>query len=151
MSFWKNACDIITRGGTHNLFGTVGAHIAGLIFHILGFSSFWLVAILLVMGILSFRGQPLSSAVKSMIAAFALPVSSSGILNLLYPGQVVFKGGAMPAGGLIGLYLAKAAVSFLNHFGALILLMAIFMISLMLITHLSLGVLFSRAWAHGSW
>lgn len=148
MAFWKNACDILTQGGTHNLFGTVGAHIAGLIFHILGFSSFWLAAILLILAIFSFRGQHLPSAVKSITAASALPISSSGILSLLYPGAVAFKGSAMAAGGLIGLYLAKASASILNPFGALILLIAVFVISLMLITHISMGFLFSRA---GTW
>jgi len=120
-----------------------------MLFDILGFSSFWLVVIMLLMAILSFRGQPLSSAVKSAIAAVALPISSSGILNLIYPGEVIFKGGPIFAGGLVGLYLAGLAEGFLNHFGALILLVAVFIISLMLITHVSLGWLLSRisSWA----
>ena len=50
----------------------------------------------------------------------------------------------MTAGGLIGLYLSGFTESFLNNVGALVLLSAIFIISLMLITHLSLGWLFSR-------
>jgi len=115
---------------------------------VLGFSSFWLVAIFAVMTILSFRGQPLSSAVKNIIAACTLPVSFSGLLNLQFSGPVGFSGGSMPAGGLVGLHLAGFLEGFLNHFGAYILLLAVFIISLMLITHLSLGWFFSSL---GTW
>ncbi len=128
----------------HNLFGTVGAHLSGSIFYLLGFSSFWLIVISFVMAILSFRGRPFSSAIKSVIAAFALPFSFSGLLNLHFSETVTFRNGTLPAGGQIGLYLAKFTENFLNHFGAYILLLAIFIISLMLLTHLSLGWLFSK-------
>ncbi len=148
LSFWKNAWNLITQAEPNNLFGTVGAHLAGGLFETLGFSAFWLVVILLIMTILSFRGQPLSSAVKSIIAAFALPISFSGILNLQFSEAVLYRGGNMPAGGLVGLYMAGFIESFLNHFGAYILFLAIFIISFMLITHVSLGGLFSRI---GTW
>jgi len=147
-TFWKNAFDLITQGEPSNLFGTVGAHLAGGLYSMLGFSSFWLVAILVVMTILSFRGQPLSSAVKSIIAAVALPVSFSGILNLHFLEAVSYRGGSMPAGGIVGLHIAEFTEGFLNHFGAYILFLIIFTISLMLVTHLSMGWLFSKT---GTW
>jgi len=140
---WSSADSL---GKAHNLFGAVGAHLAGSIFFLLGFSSFWLVAILVVMAILAFRGQPLSSAVKSIIASIALPLSFSGLLNLQLSALVNFKGTAMPPGGFIGLHIASLTEGFLNHFGAYLLLLVIFIISLMLITHLSLGWLFSKIW-----
>ena len=143
-SFWKEGFHNFFQIEHQNLFGTVGAHLSGGLFDILGFSAFWLVVILVVMTVLSFRGQPLSSAVKSIVASVALPISSSGILNLIWPDKVVFKGGSMTAGGLIGLYLSGLTESFLNNVGALVFLFAIFIISFMLITHLSLGRLFSR-------
>ncbi len=138
---WSSADSL---GKAHNLFGTVGAHLAGSIFFLLGFSSFWVVAILVVMAILAFRGQPLSSAVKSIIAAIALPVSFSGLLNLQFSASMNFRGVDMPPGGFIGLHIANLTEGFLNHFGGYLLLLAIFIISLMLITHLSLGWLFSK-------
>ncbi len=129
---------------THNLFGTVGAHLAGSIFYALGFSAYWLVIVLIAMAFLSFRGQPPTSAVKSAVASVALPVSFSGLLNLHFSEYVAFKGGSMPAGGKVGFYVAGFLEGFLNHFGAYIFLLAVFVISLMLITHISLGWLFSR-------
>jgi len=135
---------LLELGKADNLFGTVGAHLSGGLFYVLGFSSFWLVAILLVTAILSFREQPLSSAVKSVIATLVLLVSFSGILNLQFPDEISFRDGNMRAGGLVGFYLAGLSEGVLNHFGAYVLLLAIFIISLMITTHLSLGWLFSK-------
>ncbi len=69
-------------GKAHNLFGTVGAHLAGGVFFLVGFSSFWLVIIALTMAFLSFRGRHVSSPVKSTVAALTLLASFSGILSL---------------------------------------------------------------------
>ena len=127
-----------------NLFGAVGAHLAGGLFALLGFSSFWLVIVLVVLAILSFRGQALSSSVRSMTAAVALPVSFSGILNLQFLNVVSYKGHFMQAGGLVGYYTARWTGDFLNQFGASVFLVAVFVISLMLISHISIGLFFSR-------
>ncbi|MEE4353687.1 MAG: DNA translocase FtsK [Desulfatiglans sp.] len=144
--FWNVAGPI---GRAENLFGTLGAHIAGLSFGLLGFSSFWLVAICLVKASLSFRGRPISSPFLSIIATLALLVSFAAILNLKLPQQVDMRGGNIEAGGLIGLYLAGSIEDLLNNFGAYVFLLTIFVISLMVVTHLSLGWLFSRfySWA----
>ena len=128
-----------------NLFGTVGAHLAGIIFDLLGFSAFWLVMICLTMALFSFWSRPFSSPVKALFAALLLVISFSGILNLQLPGKVVFKGGDIEAGGLVGLYLSRATETYLNHFGANILLATIFIISLMVATRFSLGRLFSKS------
>lgn len=137
--------DTGSLGKAHNLFGTAGAHLAGGICFLIGFSCFWLVVIPAVMSILSFRGKPLSSAVKNTVAMIVLPVSFSGILNLLFPVAPVFRGHPMEAGGFIGLHLAEFTKGFLNEAGGLILLSAVFIISLMLITRLSLGRVLSTA------
>ncbi|HBF43433.1 MAG TPA: hypothetical protein DDW42_07355, partial [Desulfobacteraceae bacterium] len=116
-------------GNSQNLFGTVGAHLAGGTFFLLGFSSFWLVVILIVMSFLSFKGCPLSSPIETTIAALALLVSFSGILNLQFLEVVSFRSGNIIAGGLLGIYLAGLTEGYLNHFGAYVLLFTIFIIS----------------------
>ncbi|MBW2000567.1 MAG: DNA translocase FtsK 4TM domain-containing protein, partial [Deltaproteobacteria bacterium] len=50
--FWQKAGISLLKA--RNLFGPVGAHIAGGIFLLLGFSSFWLVLLFLALAILSF-------------------------------------------------------------------------------------------------
>ena len=131
-------------GKAHNLFGTVGAHLAGAAFFLLGFSAFWVVIILFALSFNSFRRRPVSSPVVSTISALVLIISFCGILSLNFPEQVTFKGGNMIAGGLVGIFLADLGRSLLNQPGAYLFLITVFIISLMAATHLSLGWLFSR-------
>ena len=128
----------------YNLFGTVGANLAGGIFFLLGFSSFWLVLIFLTFAFLSFRGHTLSSPIKSITASLILVFSFSGILSLQLPKASVYRGGEVMSGGLAGVHIAGFMKGFLNYFGAYVLLAAIFIISLMVCTHISFGWVFSR-------
>jgi len=128
---------------SHNLFGTVGAHLAGGLFFLLGFSAFWFVIILLALTYHSFRGRGPMHPVITASASLALPLCFSGILCLQFHEIVTFRDGSMIAGGLVGLYLAGWAKSFLNQFGAYVFLSTIFIICLLIATHLSLGNLFS--------
>jgi len=138
--FWNVTGSV---GKAHNLFGTVGAHLAGALFDLLGFSAFWLAAILLAISFISFQGKPLSSPLISIVATITMLVSFSAILNLQFAGEVVYRGGKITAGGLVGLHLSGLTEKVLNHFGAYVLLVTVFMISLMVVTHLSLGRIFS--------
>ena len=131
-------------GKAHNLFGTVGAHLSRWIFHILGFSSFWLVVFFLVLAFLSFRGNTFLSPVKSIITILFLVVSFSGIVSLQLPEMVIYRGEEVRSGGLAGYYISGFTKGFLNYFGAAVLLWAIFIISLMVCTRLSFSRLFSK-------
>jgi len=133
-------------GQTKNLFGTIGAHISGGIFLVLGFSSFWLVLFALGLALLSFKGKSLESPLRVMLTALVLLLSSSALLALKFPRAVIFKGTEIMAGGMCGLYLSDLSQKLLNQFGAYVLVGAIFIISLMLLTHLSLSWLLSFAW-----
>jgi S-DNA-T family DNA segregation ATPase FtsK/SpoIIIE len=138
---WEVADDV---GKAHNLFGTVGAHLAGGIFFLLGFSSFWLVAIFLTMAFYSFLGHTSSSPLKNMIAILFLIFSFSGIMSLQMPETVLYRGGEVLSGGRAGLHVSGLMKGFLNYFGAYVLLSAIFLISLMICTHISFGWVFSK-------
>ncbi len=135
----------------HNLFGTVGAQLSGWIFVSLGFSSFWLVVIFLTMAYLSFTGHTLLSPIKSVIAILLLIFSFSGIMGLQLPEMVAYKGSEVRSGGLAGLYVSSYMKGVLNGFGAYVLLVAIFIISLMVCTRISFGKVFSKIslWAAG--
>ncbi|MBN1276381.1 MAG: DNA translocase FtsK [Deltaproteobacteria bacterium] len=131
-------------GKAQNLFGTVGSHLAGAMFLVLGFSSIFLVIAFLLLSFLSFRGKALASPIKVAVAVFVLIASSAGILNLQFPEALPFREGVIMAGGLIGLHLAEFSKGFLNYFGANAFLITLFIISLMAATHMSLGWVFSR-------
>jgi S-DNA-T family DNA segregation ATPase FtsK/SpoIIIE len=137
-----------TLGKAQNLFGTVGAHVAGTLFFLLGFSSFWLPIIFMALAVLAFRGQPPHSPIKNFLAILALLISSSVILHLRLPGRVIFRGEGINAGGTLGLITGEWTRDFLNDFGAHALFFTVFIISLMVATHLSLGWLIQKI---GKW
>ncbi|MBW2609407.1 MAG: DNA translocase FtsK [Deltaproteobacteria bacterium] len=141
--FWNVTGHI---GNVHNLFGTVGSHLAGGIFFLLGFSSFWLVVIFFIMAILSFRGRTLLPPIRSVIAILCLVVSFSGLIHihLQLPETVTYRGGSVIGGGLVGLHVSVFMKGFLNYFGAYVFLLAIFIICFMICTHITLGQVFSR-------
>ena len=128
----------------HNLFGTLGAHLSGWIFLAIGFSSFWLIPVFLVMAFFSLQGRALSSPAKSTVAILCLVVSFSGMLVLRLPQEILYRGGKVISGGLAGYYVAGFMRGFLNDFGAFVLLLAVFIISLMVCTNLSFGWLFTK-------
>ncbi|HEX9910038.1 MAG TPA: DNA translocase FtsK 4TM domain-containing protein [Desulfatiglandales bacterium] len=134
----------------HNLFGPVGAHLAGWIFRALGFSSLWLVAVFAALSVLSFRGLALPSPAKSATATFCLLLSFAGLLNLYLPQAIVYRGGKVISGGLIGYFIARFMTNLLNDFGACVILGAIFIISFMVITDASFGWIFSNIYLWGN-
>ena len=131
-------------GKANNLFGTVGANLSGYLFRILGFSSFWLIAVFFIMAVLSFRGRVLLPVIRSVISILFLVFSFSGLLSLQLGESVVYRGGELLSGGLAGNYISNLMQGFLNYFGANVFLFTVFVISLMICTHISFGSIFIR-------
>ena len=140
-----------TISKAQNLFGTVGAHLSGVIFRTVGFSSFWLVLLFLALAVLSFGEHALLSPFKMTVTSLFLVFSFSGILGLQLRETVAFRGGAVHAGGFAGWHVSTFMEGLLNYFGAYLLLSAIFIVSLMFCTRLSFGWLLSKIalWASG--
>jgi S-DNA-T family DNA segregation ATPase FtsK/SpoIIIE len=136
--------NVAQPGKAHNLFGTVGAHLSGWVFLLLGFSSLWLVAILFAMAFLSFLGHAILPPLRTVISVLCMVVSFSAIMNLQFPNKLIFRGGEVLSGGLVGHYIGHIMKRPLNDFGAYVLLLAIFVISVMVCTRFSLGWVFSR-------
>ena len=126
-----------------NLFGMAGAHLAGYLFLIIGFSSFWPVIIFLTMSVSFFRGMATPPPLKGIIAVICLVISSSGIMNLQLGDEVHYRGGLITSGGLAG-YISIPLEKFMNFFGANVFLLAVFVISLMICTNISFGFFFSK-------
>jgi S-DNA-T family DNA segregation ATPase FtsK/SpoIIIE len=136
-------------GKAHNLLGTVGAHLAGAAFQVLGFSSLWLIPLFLALALFAFKDRHVSSVLKTVIAMALLLLCFSGLLELHMEQKVLFRGGRILAGGMAGLFLANHFKGFLNAFGAYILFLMGFVISLMVLTQVSLGQVFSGIWWSG--
>jgi len=133
-------------GHFQNLFGTIGAHLSGALFLTLGFSSFWLILICIGWAVISFRGEEFDSVLASSVCLASLILTTAGLLGLRLGKPIALRGGEMLAGGLVGLYISHFLKQLLNSFGTYLLLGAIFLISLMYITHLSLKWIFSTIW-----
>jgi S-DNA-T family DNA segregation ATPase FtsK/SpoIIIE len=133
-------------GKAHNLLGTVGAHLAGAAFLILGFSSFWLIPLFLVLALFAFKDRHVSSVLKTVMAISVLLLCFSGLLQLHMGQKVPFREGRILAGGMAGLFLADYTKGFLNSFGAYVLFLMGFIISLMVLTRISLGQVLSGIW-----
>jgi len=138
--FWNVAGDL---GKAHNLFGTVGAHLSGGLFDLLGLGAFWVPLILIVLSFITFKGRPLSSPVKGIITVLIMLASFSALLSLQFENGLFYRGAIMSAGGLIGLHIAGVSITILNPFGSYVLLASIFVISLLTVTRLSFGWIFS--------
>ena len=132
----------------HNLFGVIGSHISGYLFHIIGFSSFWLVVVFFIMAVLSFKGSSLMPPLKNIIAILFLLISFSGIMSLQMGGIIEYRGGDLYSGGLVGEIISKTLTEYLNIFGTNVLLFTIFIISLMICTHISFGWIFSKIYLY---
>ena len=131
-------------GKAHNLFGTVGAHLSGGLFDLLGFGAFWAPLIFFALSLMAFKDRSPFSPVKSMICILIMLTSFSALLNLQFQEGLSYRGTVIAAGGLIGLHVAGLSISSLNFFGSYVFLAAIFTISLLAVTRLSLGWIFSR-------
>jgi len=139
--FWNVTGSV---GRAYNLFGTVGSHLAGILIDLLGFSSFWLPLTLLALAFMAFRGRTIASPFLNLTAILILLASFSALLSLQFPGEASFRGGALAAGGLVGIHLSVWIKGVLNQFGAYVFLTTLFIVSLMLVTDISLGRVFSR-------
>ena len=131
-------------GPSENLFGAVGAHIAGLSFFIVGLSVFWCVLAFLWAAFSFFRMNPLKALFRQTVSFLILIISFSGLLSISMPGQVIFRGDEMAcgAGGLLGIELAALAAKLFNRFGTGLFFAAVFFIAFMSITGVSFGKIF---------
>jgi S-DNA-T family DNA segregation ATPase FtsK/SpoIIIE len=137
--FWETAKKGVQA---ENLFGTVGAHLGGGLFLVLGLSSFWLVASLLYLSFSFFRGRFPSGVIWISISLILLVLSSSALLSLYIPGGIAYRGTAI-SGGLVGFLIADQGKGVLNYFGAYALFLTIFIVSFMVLTRFSFASLFN--------
>ena len=141
--FWERTGTI---DQAKNLFGPIGAHLAGGLFLLLGFSSFGLIGILLLLSYSFFRGRFPSGPIWTSISLVVLVLSFSALLSLHLPDGTPYRG-TMISGGLAGLYAAGMGKKVLNYFGAYALFLTIFIISLMFITRFSFGKFLKAIWS----
>lgn len=119
-----------------NLGGIAGAYLADFLLQLFGYSSAW---IPLFMGLSAYslmRRSP-TGLHWEQIATLPMLAAVTTILSVMFQGKMVSH---MPAGpgGLTGMVVTKALYQTLGHWGAMLLLFILALLSLMILTRFSL-------------
>ncbi|MCS7025129.1 MAG: DNA translocase FtsK [Bryobacteraceae bacterium] len=122
-----------------NLIGRVGAHVSDLLFQLLGLAAWILPA---AMASLAIRWMQLQRFEIGFLrlSGFLLLLMAASAGCMLTPGLKAF-GGALPAGGVLGVLLSDFLLYYFNPVGAAFVVLTLLLISLYLMSRFSLAAL----------
>jgi S-DNA-T family DNA segregation ATPase FtsK/SpoIIIE len=122
----------------NNFAGRVGAFLSELSFQLFGFGGYLLPIAFAVVGWHCFWCSSVEAPGTKVLGAVMLFCCVSALLALAFHALPV-AGKVFPAGGWLGGWLAGVLSEYLNRTGSIILILAVFTLSLVLSTQLSLG------------
>lgn len=123
-------------GQVHNVFGILGAHIAGLLVGLFGIGAFWVPALFLLLTIRLF-GEPKKKTTYSTIFGSILLIITTGSLLSFRQDYFMIFGEKFHAGGGIGFALRDFLKTYTNSAGGVITLIILLIIGLILAFHFS--------------
>ena len=132
-------------GEIHNLFGLLGAHLAGILIGLFGLGAFWIPLLLLLTSIHFFGDHPLQAKMSTLIGGIVLVVITGSLLALRQDTYLLFDN-RFSAGGLIGMPFKSFLVKYTNFIGALIILILLWIVGFILSTGFSLIAFSLRCW-----
>jgi len=127
--------------GAQNLFGPVGAHVAGFLIYLFGLGAFWIPVLLLIISLYTFKAYAKGLIILAVVGGLLLAVTTGGLLSMHQSHYLVF-GKRFSSGGIVGIPLAKILVKYSNRTGGIIFLLTIWTIAFVMTTRLSLIALF---------
>ncbi len=119
-----------------NLFGLLGAHVAGLLVFLFGLGAFWVPCLILLGALWYFRGKSLRVIVFTFIGGFLLIVSTGGFFSI-YGDQYDLFGTTFSSGGVISIAFADFLFRFTNRAGTIIILLFFLIVGFILTTGIS--------------
>jgi DNA segregation ATPase FtsK/SpoIIIE, S-DNA-T family len=125
------------HGDIHNYIGLTGAYISALLVDLLGLTSFWAV---LALGLSSWRfikGGSFAHPRLVICGHVLLVLTLSSLFSMIFPRLVLFWP-ETPGGGLLGDFLSHKFIEYFNPVGAVLVVIAVFLVALILCTGLSL-------------
>jgi S-DNA-T family DNA segregation ATPase FtsK/SpoIIIE len=137
-----------SEGEIQNLFGTVGAHVAGLLVGLFGLGAFWLPILLLLCSLSFFSSRPAKSVIPIIAGGVLLLVTTGSLLAFKQDFYHLF-GGKYSAGGIIGYPLKTYLIRYTNFTGGMAILGLAWLIGFILTTGFSLVAFFRRIQAAG--
>jgi len=133
-------------GDIRNMFGTMGAHAAGIFVGLFGLGAFWIPLLLLLASIHFFGGHSKGALLLILTGGIILIITTGSLLSIAaHPAHhfAVF-GKKISTGGLVGIPLKSFLVKYSNITGATIILSLLWIIGLIMTTGLSLVVFVGR-------
>ncbi len=130
-------------GPIHNLFGAIGAQVAGLLVGLWGLGAFWVPVLLLMASIHFFSDQSPYALVTLAAGGMLLLVATGGLLAFKQHNYELF-GSRFSAGGILGIPLKVFLVQYANPAGGAIILGLLWLIGFILATRFSLVAFYGR-------
>ena len=130
-------------GPIHNLFGTIGAQVAGLLVGLCGLGAFWMPPLLLLASLHFFSNQSRRALWPIVIGGILLLIATGSLLSLKQNHYLLF-GSKFSAGGMIGTPLKEMLVRYANMAGSIIILGLTWLIGFILATGFSLVAFYRR-------
>jgi S-DNA-T family DNA segregation ATPase FtsK/SpoIIIE len=98
----------INRAGAsaevQNVFGSVGAHVAGFLIYLFGLGAFWIPVLLLIISLYTFKGYAKGLIIPAVVGGLLLAVTTGGLLSMHQSHYLVF-GKRFSSGGIVGIPL----------------------------------------------
>ena len=132
-------------GEIHNLFGSLGAHVAGALIGLFGIGAFWIPLLLLLASIQFFGDQSRQVMLSTLIGGIVLVITTGSLLAVQQNYYVLF-GNKFSAGGLIGIPFKSFVIQYSNVAGGLIILSLLWIVGFILATGFSLIAFSKRFW-----
>ncbi|MBL0716386.1 MAG: DNA translocase FtsK 4TM domain-containing protein [Desulfosarcina sp.] len=120
-----------------NLFGLVGAHLAGILIGLFGLGAFWVPILLLFLSIYFFGSRDAKSLGLAFLGGSILILTTGALLAFQREHYVVF-GNRFTSGGLIGIPLQSFLARYTNSAGAFVILSLLWLVGFILMTGFSL-------------
>ena len=132
-------------GQVHNLFGVVGAHLAGLLISLFGLGAFWIPILLLLASIHFFGDHPNRVMISTLVGGIILVIITGSLLSIRQNSFILF-GNKFSAGGIVGISFKDFLVKYTNYAGGVIILSLMWIIGFILATGFSLIAFGKRFW-----
>ncbi len=130
-------------GRVHNLFGVVGAHLAGLLIGLFGMGAFWIPILLLIGSLHVFGNQPARIMLYTLVGGLLLILTTGSLLAIHQDRYVLFDR-SFSTGGMLGIPFKAFLVKYTNAAGGVIILIVLWLVGLILATGFSILTFFRR-------
>jgi DNA segregation ATPase FtsK/SpoIIIE, S-DNA-T family len=146
ISYHHNDPSIHSAGSgapVYNLFGTLGAQVAGALVGLFGLGAFWVPCLLLLASIHFFNAQSRHNVWRIAAGGILLLIATGALLGLKQNTYELF-GSRFSAGGVIGMPLKNGLIKYANNTGAIIIIGITGLIGFILATGFSILAFWER-------